>query len=75
MLLQFVNGDEIEVEVLGTFDVDGKEYAALANLENDETYLYRYIALDDEDFKFEEIPDEDFERVVEEFDAIMLEEN
>ena len=70
--LELDNGTSIECEIMGTFDVDGIEYIALANAEGgDDIYLYQYVEINEEEFELKEIPEEDFDKVVEEFDNVM----
>ena len=50
MTLEFEDGKEVECEVIGIFEVEGKDYIALYALdESDEIYLYGYKELDDEE--------------------------
>ena len=70
--LEFDDGGVVDCEILGLFDVKGVEYIAIAELEGDEVYLYRYVAGENEDdFEMVDIPDDEFEMVAKEFDAIM----
>ena len=69
--LEFDDGAVIECEILGLFDVKGIDYIALADLNSDEVYLYRYAAgKDDSDFELIDIPDDEFPMVSKEFDAL-----
>ena len=62
--LEFDDGVEVECEIMGVFDYDGKEYIALIpNDDTDDVYIYGY----------KEIGDDEFEKVVAEFDKIMEE--
>jgi len=74
MTLEFDDGHEVECEVMGVFDVDGKEYIALfATDGSDEVYLYGYRELDDDenDCEFIDIEDdEEYERVCAVFEEI-----
>ncbi len=74
--LQFENDEELECEIMGVFDFEGKEYIALIPLDGtDDVYIYGYKEVGDDEFEILEIEDDDeFERVVAEFDAIMEEE-
>ena len=71
--LEFDDGFVLEAEIMGTFDVNGVEYIALGDESSEDVYLYRYIEIGEEgdDFELGDIPDEDFEAVKAEFDAIM----
>ena len=70
--LEFDDGGVVDCEILGLFDVKGVEYIAIAELEGDDVYLYRYVAVENEDdFEMVDIPDDEFEMVAKEFDAIM----
>ena len=70
--LEFDDGGVVDCEILGLFDVKGVENIAIAELEGDDVYLYRYVAGENEDdFEMVDIPDDEFEMVAKEFDAIM----
>ena len=73
--LEFDDGVEVECEIMGVFDYDGKEYIAL--IPNDDTYdvyIYGYKEIGDDEFELVDIEDDDeFEKVVAEFDKIMEE--
>ena len=72
--LEYDDGTEMETEVMGIFEVDGKEYIALIpNDDSDDVYLYGYVEVDDdEEFMLLDIEDEaEFDKVVKEFDALM----
>ena len=71
--LEYDDGTEIETEVMGIFEVDGKEYIALIpDDDSDDVYLYGYAETGDEEFELLDIEDEDeFEKVVKEFDALL----
>lgn len=71
LTLGFEDGEELEVEVMGVFDVKGREYIALLQKEADEVYLYRYLG-GENDFELGEIEsDEELEEATEAFHAIM----
>ena len=74
--LEFDDGTEVEAEVMGIFEVDGKEYIALIpDDDSDDVYIYGYKEISDEEFELLDIEDdEEFERAVEEFDKITAEE-
>lgn len=74
--LEFDDGQEIECEIMGVFDFDGKEYIALIpDDDSDDVYIYGYKETSDEEFELLDIDDdEEFEKVVEEFEKITAEE-
>ena len=74
--LEFEDGAEIECEIMGVFDVDGKEYIALIpDDDTDDVYLYGFKEIDDEEFELIDIEDDaEFEKVAAEFDRISAEE-
>ena len=70
--LEFDDGGVVDCEILGLFDVKGVEYIAIAEVDGDDVYLYRYVAgKEDGDFEMIDIPDDEFDMVAKEFDAIM----
>ena len=73
--LEFDDGVEVECEIMGVFDYDGKEYIALIpNNDTDDVYIYGYKEIGDDEFELVDIEDDDeFEKVVAEFDKIMEE--
>ena len=73
--LEFDDGVEVECEIMGVFDYDGKEYIALIpNDDTDDVYIYGYKKIGDDEFELVDIEDDDeFEKVVAEFDKIMEE--
>ena len=72
---EFDDGVEVECEIMGVFDYDGKEYIALIpNDDTDDVYIYGYKEIGDDEFELVDIEDDDeFEKVVAEFDKIMEE--
>jgi hypothetical protein len=72
--LEFDDG-EVECEIMGVFEFEGKEYIALIpNDETDDVYIYGYKEVGDEEFELVDIEDDaEFEKVVAEFDKIMEE--
>jgi uncharacterized protein YrzB (UPF0473 family) len=74
--LEFDDGEEIECEIMGIFEMDGKEYIALVpNDDSDDVYIYGYSEISEEEFELIDIEDDDeFARVVEEFDKLTVEE-
>ena len=71
--LEYDDGTEVETEVMGIFEVDGKEYIALIpDDDSDDVYLYGYAEMGDDEFELLDIEDdEEFDKVVKEFDALM----
>ena len=72
--LEFDDGTAFTVGIMGIFDVDDVSYIALERLDNgnNDVYLYRYIEGEGEgDFEMVDIPEEDFDRVSQEFDRLM----
>ena len=74
--LEFDDGAEVECEIMGVFDYNGKEYIALIPDDGtDDVYIYGYKEVDDDEFELVDIEDDaEFEAVVAEFDKIMMEE-
>ena len=74
--LEFDDGVELECEIMGVFDFEGKEYIALIPDDgSDDVYLYGYKEVGEEEFELVDIEDDaEFEKVVAEFDKIMAEE-
>ena len=74
--LEFDDGMEVECEIMGVFDYNGKEYIALIPDDGtDEVYIYGYKEVGDDEFELIDIEDDgEFEAVVAEFDKIMMEE-
>lgn len=76
LTLEFDDGAEVECEIMGVFDVDGKEYIALIPEDGtDDVYIYGYKETEGDEFELIDIDDdEEFEKVVKEFEAITAEE-
>ena len=74
--LEFDDGEDVECEIMGIFDVDGKEYIALVPLDgSDDVYIYGYKEQGEDEFELIDIDDDkEFEKVVAEFDKIVDEE-
>ena len=74
--LEFDDGAEIECEIMGVFDYNGKEYIALIPDDgSDNMYIYGYKEVGEDEFELVDIEDDaEFEAVVAEFDKIMMEE-
>ena len=71
--LEFDDGTEVECEIMGVFDYDGKEYIALIpDDQSDDVYIYGYKEVGDDEFELVDIEDdEEFKKVVAAFDSIM----
>ena len=74
--LEFDDGAEVECEIMGVFDFDGKEYIALLPEDgSDDVYIYGYKEVGESEFELVDIEDDDeFERAVAEFDKLMMTE-
>ncbi len=74
--LEFDDGQEVECEIMGVFDFNGKEYIALIPDDGtDDVYIYGYKEVGEDEFELIDIEDdEEFEAVVAEFDSIMDEQ-
>ncbi|MBR0130203.1 MAG: DUF1292 domain-containing protein [Firmicutes bacterium] len=74
--LEFDNGEEVEAEIMGIFEVDGKEYIALIpDDDSDDVYLYGYKEVNEDEFELIDIEDDaEFDRVVKEFDKLTEED-
>ena len=74
--LEFEDGTEVEAEIMGIFDVDGKEYIALIpDDDSDDVYLYGYKEVSDDEFELIDIEDDaEFDKVVKVFEELTDEE-
>ena len=74
--LEFDEGEEVECEIMGVFDFNGKEYIALIpDNGTDDVYIYGYKEIGEEEFEIVDIEDDaEFEAVAAEFDKIMDEQ-
>ena len=74
--LEFEDGTEVEAEIMGIFDVDGKEYIALIpDDDSDDVYLYGYNEVNDDEFELIDIEDDaEFDKVVKVFEELTDEE-
>ena len=74
--LEFEDGQEVECEIMGIFECEGKEYIALIPDDgSDDVYLYGYKEVSEDEFELLDIVDDDeFKKVIEEFDKITAEE-
>ena len=73
--LEFDDGESVECEIMGVFDVQGKEYIALIpEDDSDDVYIYGYKEVDDDEFELIDIEDDsEFDKVVKEFDKLIAE--
>ena len=76
LTLEFEDGKEIECEIMGVFDVEGKEYIALIpNDGSEDIYLYGYREMNEDEFEMLDIEDDaEFEKVAAEFDRLISED-
>ena len=74
--LEFDEGEEVECEIMGVFDFNGKEYIALIPDDGtDDVYMYGYKEVGEDEFEIVDIDDDaEFEAVAAEFDKIMDEQ-
>ena len=74
--LEFDDGKEVECEIMGIFDVKGKEYIALIpDDDSDDIYIYGYKEESEEDFELIDIEDDaEFDKVAAEFERLTAEE-
>ena len=57
--LEFDDGVEVECEIMGVFDYNGKEYIALIpDDDTDDVYLYGYKEVGEEEFELVVIEDD-----------------
>ena len=73
--LEYDDGTELECEILGVFEADGKEYIALLPQDDtDDVYIYGYKEVGEDEFELLDIEDDaEFEKAVAEFDSLMEE--
>lgn len=74
--LEFDDDTAVDCYVMGTYELNGKEYIALApEDESDDVYIYGYKHISDDEFEIVDIEDEEeFDAAAAEFDAIMAEQ-
>ena len=74
--LEFDEGEEVECEIMGVFDFNGKEYIALIPDDGtDDVSIYGYKEIGEGEFEIVDIEDDaEFEAVAAEFDKIMDEQ-
>ena len=71
--VEMEDGTKIECEVLAIFPVEGKQYIALIDKDNDDSdiWLYRFVPVGDEEFNIEDIEDDkEFELVEDAFNKM-----
>lgn len=75
--LEYDDGTELECEMMGVFEADGKEYIALIPQDDsDDVYIYGYKEVNEDEFELIDIEDDaEFERAVAVFDQLMFEED
>ena len=63
--LEFDDGVEVECEIMGVFEYDGKEYIALIpDDDTDDVYIYGYKEVGEDEFELVDIDDDaEFEKV------------
>ena len=74
--LEFDDGEKVVVEPLFIFNLDNKDYIALApeDEESEDVYLYIYKELPNDEFEFLDIEDDaEFDKVSAEFERIIEE--
>lgn len=69
------DGEELNCTILGTFDVDDKQYIALLPEDSEDVFIYGFSEAED-DIKLEKIEsDEEYDKAGEAFMALWSEEN
>jgi len=76
LTLEFDDGEAVECEIMGVFEVEGKEYIALIPQDGtDDVYIYGYKEIGEDEFELIDIDDDaEFEKAVKEFEALTVEE-
>ena len=74
--LEFEDGLSMECEILGVFEVEGKEYIALLPGDGtDDVFIYGYRELSEDEFEILDLDEEEeFEKVSAAFEKLSLEE-
>ncbi len=74
--LEFEDNKDVECEMMGVFEANGKEYIALIPDDgSDDVWIYGYKEVGEDEFEIIDIEDDaEFEAAVEEFDKIMNEQ-
>lgn len=75
--LEFDDDTAVDCYVMGIFELNDKEYIALAPDDGtDDVYIYGYKQMSDDEFEILEIEsEEEFDAAAAEFDAIMAEQD
>lgn len=74
LTLEFDDGTEEECGILGVFDALGKEYIALNPLGTEDVYIYGYKEYEEDYDLIDITDDEEYKKVVEEFEKLAIEE-
>jgi hypothetical protein len=72
--IEMEDGSEVECEVLAIFPVDGKQYIALVDKDNEDSdiWMYRFVPVGEEEFNIEDIEDDkEFEKVEDAFNQMV----
>ena len=74
--LEFEDNKDVECEMMGVFEANGKEHIALIPDDgSDDVWIYGYKEVGEDEFEIIDIEDDaEFEAAVEEFDKIMNEQ-
>ena len=65
LVLEFDDGSAFETGIMGVFALNDKQYVALDSLTNNDVFLYEFVRTED-DFELVDIPEEDWEKYLEE---------
>ena len=72
--IEMEDGSEVECEVLAIFPVNGKQYIALIDKDNEDNdiWMYRFVPVGEEEFNIEDIEDDkEFEKVEDAFNQMV----
>ena len=72
--VEMEDGTSVDCEALAIFPVDGKQYIALIDKDNDDSdiWLYRFVPVGEEEFNIEDIEsDGEFEKVEDAFNRMV----
>lgn len=72
--VEMEDGTSVDCETLAIFPVDGKQYIALIDKDNDDSdiWLYRFVPVGEEEFNIEDIEsDGEFEKVEDAFNRMV----
>lgn len=75
--LEFDDGESIECEIIGVFEIEGKDYIALLPKDGtDDVYIYGYEEKGEEEFELIDITDEaEFNNVAEAFEKLAYDDD